>query len=67
MNAICGVLSLLEDSELTTDQAESIRVMGESAKTLLSLINSLLDFSKIESDQFELEVTNRGFIKINKV
>lgn len=58
MNAILGMTGLLMDAELTASQqefAETIRVSGEN---LLTLINEILDFSKLESGEMELEVLN---------
>ena len=55
LNAIVAVSGLLRDMRLD-DQAESFaEIIRTSSKTLLELINSVLDFSKIESDKLELE------------
>jgi signal transduction histidine kinase/CheY-like chemotaxis protein/ligand-binding sensor domain-containing protein len=55
MNGVIGMASLLEQTELTSEQrgyAETISICGES---LLTVINDILDFSKIESGKMELE------------
>jgi signal transduction histidine kinase len=57
MNAIIGMLNVLRGTRLTTEQTESVMLMSESSKSLLSLLNTLLDFSKIESQQLEIDVT----------
>lgn len=55
MNGVIGMTTLLQDSGLTDEQkdyVETIRVSGES---LLTIINDILDYSKIEADKIELE------------
>ncbi|MBT5050800.1 MAG: response regulator [Rhodospirillaceae bacterium] len=57
MNGVLGMASLLLKTDLTPKQthfAESIKLSGDS---LLGLLNNLLDVSKIEAGQVELEVT----------
>jgi len=55
MNAILGFADLLQRSELTEEQMEHLGIINRSGKGLLELINTLLDFSKIESQAIELE------------
>jgi PAS domain S-box-containing protein len=55
MNGILGMLELLQDSPLSTEQQEFASVAAHSAKALLAVINSILDFSKIETGKLELE------------
>ena len=50
MNAIIGFAELLEkDPSLLPDQLDSIKVIHRSSNALLSLINNILDLSKIEA------------------
>lgn len=57
MNAVLGVLELLKQSRGTIDsQFASIDAAHESARALLSLIEDILDLSKIESGKLELAV-----------
>lgn len=56
MNAIMGLSSILAKTEpLTGKQREFIRTLQISSDSLLTLINDLLDISKIESRTIELE------------
>lgn len=55
LNAVIGMTSLLLDSKLDRDQRECADTIRTSSETLLQLINSVLDFSRIESGRLELE------------
>ena len=55
MNAIVGMSELLGKSELGPEQSNYARVINSSAQALLLLINDIMDFSKIEANQLNLE------------
>jgi CheY-like chemotaxis protein len=55
MNGVLGMASLLSQTGLTPAQRNSVGVIEESGKLLLYLLNDILDISKIESGQFEIE------------
>jgi signal transduction histidine kinase/CheY-like chemotaxis protein len=55
MNGVLGMLELLKDSTLTADQQDLVRTAHRSAEALLSIINDILDISKIEAGRMELE------------
>jgi two-component system, sensor histidine kinase and response regulator len=59
MNAIIGLTHLLRSSVLSTQQAERLGKIDVAAKHLLSIINDILDLSKIESGKLTLEA--KGF------
>ncbi len=57
MNVVLGLSGILSRSApLTEQQTEFIRTLQLSAESLLSLINDLLDFSKIETHAYDLEL-----------
>jgi PAS domain S-box-containing protein len=55
MNGILGFADLLLEEELTIEQRESAETIKKSGENLLSLINNILDLSKVESKKVELE------------
>ena len=55
MNAILGMADLLWESPLSPEQREYVRVFKRAGDNLLNLINDILDLSKVESGQMELE------------
>ncbi len=57
MNAILGMSDLALDSALTVEQRENIEIVKQSAESLLDLLNSILDLSKIEAGKMELSET----------
>ncbi len=56
MNGVMGVLNLLQHTEPTDEQAEYIDVAKRSAQSLLKMIDSVLDFSKLGAKSVELEL-----------
>jgi len=55
MNGIIATTCLLMETPLTSEQKELVQIMRTSGKSLVHLINDVLDFSKLESDKMELE------------
>lgn len=55
MNAIVGMANLLRRGDLTPQQTERLDTIDSSSRHLLSIINDILDLSKIEAGKFVLE------------
>lgn len=56
MNAVLGFTKLLLETSLDAKQKEYTNFARESAKNLMTLLDSILDFAKIESGKLELEL-----------
>ena len=55
MNAILGMLKLLHNTDLSTRQMDYASKAESAAKSLLGLLNDVLDFSKMEAGKMELD------------
>ena len=55
LNAIIGFSGLLADESLSKDQLEMINTVKSSSDILLGIVNDILDITKIESGQVDLE------------
>ncbi len=58
LNAIIGMADLLLETAAFPDQREGLQVVISSADTLLSIVNDVLDFAKIEAGKLEIEATD---------
>ncbi len=56
LNGIIGMTGLLEGTDLDPEQLEYAKIIRVSGETLLTLINEILDFSKLEAKKMNLEV-----------
>ncbi|MBF0109067.1 MAG: PAS domain S-box protein [Magnetococcales bacterium] len=56
MNAVLGMGELLADSGLTDTQQSYLKTLNRAGETLLALIEDILDLSKIEANQLNLEL-----------
>jgi PAS domain S-box-containing protein len=57
MNAIMGIADLLAKTHLSPEQDKYVQIFRRAGDNLLNLINDILDLSKVEASQLELEQT----------
>ncbi|MEZ5558688.1 MAG: response regulator [Pseudomonadales bacterium] len=55
MNGVIGMTALLQDTPLSETQRNFVETIRASSEALLSIINGILDFSKIDSGLVQLE------------
>jgi len=55
MNGILGMAQLLKDTKLTSQQNHYLKTILGSGQTLLTILNDILDHSKIEAGKLEIE------------
>ncbi len=57
LSGILGMIHLLKNTTLSAEQQKFLNISHESATSLLNLINNILDFSKVDQRQLQMEVT----------
>lgn len=55
LNGVIGMAQAMGQDELTPPQRERLAVIGDSSKALLTILNDILDLSKIEAGKLDLE------------
>jgi len=65
MNAIIGFSDILLDEELSTSQRKQLSSINQSAKSLLHILNDVLDSAKLDKGKFQLEY--RDFYLVEEV
>ncbi len=55
LNGVIGMLDVLKQTTLEGHQVEMLDLMGESANSLLAIVDDILDFSKIEAGRMGIE------------
>jgi len=65
LNAVIGISRLLASTELSAEQLQYVNMVSNSSNLLLSIINDILDYSKIDSGSMEVE--NTPYVVIDAV
>ncbi|MBL0721402.1 MAG: response regulator, partial [Sulfurovum sp.] len=55
LNGIVGFTELLKATDINEEQSEFLSIIDKSSENLLSIINNILDLSKVESNKVEIE------------
>ena len=63
MNGVLGLTDLLLQSELTAEQREHLQLLQRSGRSLVVLLNDLLDMSKVEAGKMELDPTDFDLLR----
>ena len=64
MNGVIGMTDVLRNTRLDDEQRELVNIIQKSGTTLISIINDILDYSKIESGKIDLETIPIDIIHI---
>ncbi|OAN44815.1 hybrid sensor histidine kinase/response regulator [Paramagnetospirillum marisnigri] len=64
MNGVLGMLHLLADSPLSPEQRDQVETAQSSARSLLAILNDVLDFSKLEAGQLKIEATDFNLTRL---
>ncbi|MBU2892257.1 PAS domain S-box protein [Colwellia sp. D2M02] len=63
MNAVIGFSDILLDEELKPNQRKHLNIINQSAKSLLHILNDVLDSAKLEKGKFQLEYRDFSLVE----
>ena len=64
MNGVLGRIDVLERTQLSAEQRDSLGIVRYSASALLKIIDDILDFSKIEAGRLDLETIELSTVEL---
>jgi PAS domain S-box-containing protein len=64
LNGMIGLVDLIRESPLSTNQAEMVGTVQKSAYALLEIVDDILDFSKIEAGNLELAPSECAIVDV---
>ncbi|MBU6298597.1 MAG: hypothetical protein KJS68_10165, partial [Alphaproteobacteria bacterium] len=64
MNGIIGMTGLLMDTDLDEEQRKFAEVVRESGEALLTIVNDILDISKLEAGKLEIEQIDFDLVNV---
>lgn len=63
LNGIIGMLTLLEDTRLTSDQQDYMYMIKECSLNLMTIVNDILDYSKLEVGKITLDIKSMSLLE----
>ncbi|MDO6694147.1 MHYT domain-containing protein [Aliiglaciecola sp. 3_MG-2023] len=63
MNAVVGFSDILLDSELSSTQKKHVSTINQSAKSLMHILNDILDSAKLDKGKFQLEYRDFSIVE----
>ena len=64
MNGVVGMAEILENSELTAEQSRMVETIRDSSIALLTIIEDILDLSRIEAGKLSLTLQQTEILKV---
>jgi signal transduction histidine kinase/CheY-like chemotaxis protein len=63
LNGIIGMLTLLEDTRLTSEQQDYMYMIRECSLNLMTIVNDILDYSKLEVGKITLDIKSMSLLE----
>ena len=58
MNGVLGMTGLLQSTQLNEEQKSYLQSLNQAGETMMTVINDILDYSKLSSGEIDLEIVN---------